>query len=1226
MQQIIDQFAEITTPSGKIITIAIKVVVEAGPVRRFRVGDPDIQYIDVLVGRTLDRLGFLQAHAPIGQVIAGPAVVTQVGDNLITQWHHLSEENLPSIAGPATTFPASYVIVQGLKPSNHFSGDVQATFVPSGSLADHHVRPWLLPPVYERIKANRAKFLPELRTAVALFVKFRGIDYEDEAADKKLDAYIRWVQNTLSLYEGYLMQLTTGDKGSYLYIAFGALLAHGDDAVRAITAALELRAMPPALNFITDVQIGISQGRMRVGDYGGGQRRTYGVLGTEANIAARLMTEAEPGQILVSKDVADSATKAYHFRYFDDLQVKGKQEPIVIFNITGRRDAPAQRPPTLVGREAALTQLNPVLAAVETGQGQILRLEGVAGVGKSHLATDFIRQARHRGFQIARGVCQTGKQAQAYKPWRQIFFTWFDLSEGPSTAAERTTWATSQISQIEATIEDINPDWLPLLPLLSDLLDLPIPDNETTSIFDPITRQGILIALVLEMIKTWANEQPSFILIEDAHLMDRASQYVTLALGKSLKKSSILLGLVHRSPGSQGNPLLSDFNQLIYHNHLNLHGRNEPVTLQRPQLSQPDQDRVPAETLIGRSKERLRLSERLQTLTQEGVGSIVIIEGEAGIGKSRLVQDLIEQSQAWGVTALIGQADTIERLTPYHAWRPLFRQLFNLDAYPNATTIARRMQVLSLLPTRPGLLRLLPLLNAILPLGLQENETIKQMSRQARATNTMNLLLQLLQAGVAQTPTLIILEDAHWSDSASWALTHLISQRLSSILLIIITRPMIAPLPTEYQQLLAMPTTHFLKLEALSPDEAVILARQRLGVRQLPEPVAHLVRTKAAGHPFFSEEIAYMLRDTGRIQIVGGTCFIASDKTALDTVALPDTVEDIITSRIDRLTSSQQLTLKVASIIGPTFAYELLHDIHPIEADKQHLTGHLTKLMEIDIISLETSQPDPTYTFKHIITRDVTYAHMLFEQRQELHQAIAEWFERKHAKNLPPYFPFLAYHWRQALNQQRPDPKLVMKAIYYLEQAGEQALSTYANKEAVRYFSDILRLDIRDQAHRVRQPIFTALRFHIPDHYVRNSRWERHLGEAYLGLGQLVESRHHLEQAVAHLGWPEPTRHLRYLLSLGRQILRQTTHRLWPSRFSTQTHDTQAALIEAARVYERLGEIYYWFNETLPATYAALRTLNFAERAGPSPDLARAYANMCLVAGFYFTTPAGRSL
>jgi len=218
-----------------------------------------------------------------------------------------------------------------------------------GSLTDAQTQPWLLPPVYERLKAGQGRYLAELRATVALFLRFGGLDYDhDDAAGAKLDDYIRWVQRTLARYEGYLIQVTTGDKGSYLYAAFGAPLAHGDDAARAVAASLELQSPPASLDYIGGVQIGLTLGRMRVGPYGSRARRTYGVLGSEVNMAARLMSVARPGQTLISKEVAEAAGRSYRFNSLGEVQVKGRQDPIPVFGVLGRRSWAMGEPATTI--------------------------------------------------------------------------------------------------------------------------------------------------------------------------------------------------------------------------------------------------------------------------------------------------------------------------------------------------------------------------------------------------------------------------------------------------------------------------------------------------------------------------------------------------------------------------------------------------------------------------------------------------------------------------------------------------------------------------------------------------------------------------------------------------------------------------------------------------------------------------------------------------------------
>src|SRR5579859_105139 len=129
-----------------------------------------------------------------------------------------------------------------------------------------------------------------------------------------------------------------------------------------------------------------------------------------------------------------------------------------------------------------------------------------------------------------------------------------------------------------------------------------------------------------------------------------------------------------------------------------------------------------------------------------------------------------------------------------------------------------------------------------------------------------------------------------------------------------------------------------------------------------------LIRKKAEGHPFFSEELAYALRDAGLITVADGKCDIAGEAKDFHNLNLPDTVEGVIASRIDRLTPSEQLTLKVASVIGRVFAYQILRGIHPLESDKPQLKRHLDTLHHLDITPLDTPEPDLAYIFKHIIT------------------------------------------------------------------------------------------------------------------------------------------------------------------------------------------------------------------------------------------------------------------
>jgi tetratricopeptide (TPR) repeat protein len=241
---------------------------------------------------------------------------------------------------------------------------------------------------------------------------------------------------------------------------------------------------------------------------------------------------------------------------------------------------------------------------------------------------------------------------------------------------------------------------------------------------------------------------------------------------------------------------------------------------------------------------------------------------------------------------------------------------------------------------------------------------------------------------------------------------------------------------------------------------------------------------------------------------------------------------------------------------------------------------------------LDTPEPDLAYLFKHVVTQEVAYSLLLYAQRRQLHRAVAEWYERTHAEDLASLYPLLAYHWGRA-----EEPT---KTLAYLELAGEQALRVGAYQEAVDVLSDAVALA------GTTQPPPVAL---------RQARWHRQLGDAYMGLGRLQESRQHADQAVALLGIPVPATPLRLVGDLGRQALRQSFHRIWPTRPIRGAPAARSSALEAARAFERLAFLNYYANARGPGISAVLHAVNLAERAGPSPELARAYASMSVGAG-----------
>jgi class 3 adenylate cyclase/tetratricopeptide (TPR) repeat protein len=620
-------------------------------------------------------------------------------------------------------------------------------------------------------------------------------------------------------------------------------------------------------------------------------------------------------------------------------------------------------------------------------------------------------------------------------------------------------------------------------------------------------------------------------------------------------------------------------------------GKSQPIAAFKP--SGPvRQSTAPQSTqgLVGRVDEQQRLEQLLHTLLDVQKGGAVLIEGEAGIGKSALVAAVLQRAQSLSLRTDLGAALAFERATPYFVWRPIFRQIFQLDGISLNST-GQREQVLAQLNFDPDLPPLAPLLDVVLSLDFADTAETAALVGEARLTSTNALLIRLLLRQTASAPLLLILEDCHWLDSASWALARQAVQQVPALQLVLVTRPLSDPPPRDYLALTHVPTTQRLVLSPLSFDKSLDLVKRHLGVADLPGPVADLLYTKSQGNPFFLEELAYALRDTGKIQVQNGQCRIATGPD-WRTLSFPDTVQGVVTSRIDGLLPQAQLTLKVASVIGHSFSHQLLRDVCPIEDYKPDLHHYLETLIQHSLVVPNPGESDAEYSFKHIITQEVVYQMMPPAQRKLLHQAVAEWYERYHQADLSPFYALLAKHW--SITDQ------VAKACDYLEKAGESAMRAFAHQEAVVFFTQALDLD--------EQAGFPAARF-------RRGCWERQLAEARYNLSELGEALEHFRKSLVLLGYPLPRSRVGFALSTLWEFTRQLAHCLAPRWFLGQAGPQAAERREVAQAYERVAQIYYLNNERVPAVHAAFRALNLSETAGAGSELARAYGNVTVACG-----------
>ncbi len=587
--------------------------------------------------------------------------------------------------------------------------------------------------------------------------------------------------------------------------------------------------------------------------------------------------------------------------------------------------------------------------------------------------------------------------------------------------------------------------------------------------------------------------------------------------------------------------------------------------------------------LVNRTTERSAIRRGLEELTESGTPGVVVIEGDAGIGKSALVAEAGRMARAAGVRVLTAASDAVERTTAYYAWRPVFADALGITADTvDPAELERRAR------ERIGgvaeIDRLIPLLSSVLPVTIPDNEWTAAMSGDVRADNTMMLFTRVLSRLTAEGPALLAVEDAHWLDASSRAVLRRVVGSVPGLLTIVTTRP-VPETGDEHQAVLALATDQPVRLTTLAPEHTAALVRQRLGVSRIPADLSRFVEARVAGHPFFCEALVKTMQEGGVVRVQDGST-VVGDLSQLD---IPSTVEGAVLSLVDRLTPRQQLSLKVAAVVGPTFSLETVSEAHPVGAERASVAADLEALATLDLIVAHHDDREGSYAFRHEIMRDVAYGLLTDSQRRPLHRAVAEWYERTlPAQELEPHHALLAHHWAQA--EDAP------KAIAYLERAGRAALRSGAFQEATQLYAEL-----RAQAERDgRWTADLSLRVHC----------QQGEAAAHYFLGDFERARALIEDTVSRLDRTVPKRPRSLAANLAAVAAQQVAHLVAPSHYRNRRGAEKALLDEAVEGYKTLVQICYLNGESgAELFYLMLAGLNLGEEVGSSPQLARALAN-----------------
>ncbi len=503
MQEAIARVGLVPTAGGGSVRLAMKVAVAVGSARRYVVGDPGVQLLDVLAGRLMDTLAGVEAVARSGEVVVSVPGATALGDRVGWGERRATADGVGAV-----------VVARLARPV-----DVPQVSERVGDLPEALTRQWLLPAVYERLRAGRGDFLTELRPAVPVFVRFTGIDHDDDPdAPAKLDAFVRAVQHVVDGYGGNLLQLTIGDKGAYLYCVFGAPVAHEDDPARACAAAWDLLTLE-GVTAARGISIGIARGSTRAGTSGHRFRRTFTCLGDPTNLAARLMAKAPPGSVYVSEPVAAAAEARHAWAPLAPMAVKGKAEPVLARALLGtaRTDVTrhARRDRPMLGRDDVLAELRRALQDATEGRGRVVGVTGEAGLGKSRLIAELLAEVTPDRATVGIGEAQTFGVSTGYHAWRSVTLDLFGL---PTDAD-----AATQLAAFTAGVVEIDPALALRAPLLGALTGTDLPDNALTAALSPELRKGSLELLVAQLLSRSSRRHPLVLVLEETHALDPLS-------------------------------------------------------------------------------------------------------------------------------------------------------------------------------------------------------------------------------------------------------------------------------------------------------------------------------------------------------------------------------------------------------------------------------------------------------------------------------------------------------------------------------------------------------------------------------------------------------------------------------------------------------------------------------------------------------------------------------
>ncbi|HSD85598.1 MAG TPA: ABC transporter substrate-binding protein, partial [Anaerolineae bacterium] len=453
---------------------------------------------------------------------------------------------------------------------------------------------------------------------------------------------------------------------------------------------------------------------------------------------------------------------------------------------------------------------------------------------------------------------------------------------------------------------------------------------------------------------------------------------------------------------------------------------------------------------VGRDQELAALNGSLDRL-MAGHGQVVAVLGEAGIGKSRLVEVSHTKRPDMRVRWLEGRALSYGETLSFWTITQLIKNDLGLsDGDPEAKIkVTLRKRVSALFGDRA--MNVLPYLAHLMGVKMDDEsaQRVHQLDGETLKRQTLWAITEYFRAAAQEGPCVLVFEDLHWADPSTLDALEKLLALTDRVPLLLLLLARIERDHGSWQIKVKAETNYAhryteIMLKPLSSEDSNDLVDHLLEVADLPDGIRHLILERSEGNPFYLEEIIRSLIEQGVIVHEGGAWRATAE---IVNVEIPETLQGVLLARIDRLQEDVRRTLQLASVIGKSFLYRLLE---AIAAAERQVDEHLSLLQRADLVREKARRPELEYVFKHSLTQEAAYNSLLIERRREFHHKVGEALEQLFADRVVEFYGLLAHHFDAAEEH--------AKAIDYLIKAGDKSRLEDAHEEAVKFYRRALEL------------------------------------------------------------------------------------------------------------------------------------------------------------------------